>query len=342
MKEASFYEKREEKAVWCKLCRHHCVIGPGKRGICGVRENRDGILYSLVYGIPCSYHVDPIEKKPLFHFFPGSRAFSIATAGCNFQCLHCQNHDISQMPRETQRIYGERMEPTEVVKLAEGSGCRSISYTYTEPTIFYEYALDIAMLAKEKGIANNFVTNGYIEDEPLMTIRPYLDAANIDLKSFDASFYRKICKAELSAVLDTIRSYKRLGIWIELTTLVIPGHNDSDAELRSIARFIKDELGPETPWHVSAFYPTYKLQEPSRTRPETLARARGIGLNEGLRYVYEGNIPGSDGEHTYCYKCKKAVIKRFGLTISDYQIKDGACIYCGAAIDGIGLDKTGE
>ena len=337
MKEASFYEKREEKAVRCKLCRHHCVIGAGKRGICGVRENRDGILYSLVYAFPCSYHVDPIEKKPLFHFFPGSRAFSIATVGCNFQCLHCQNHDISQMPGETQRIYGERMEPPEVVKLAEGSGCRSISYTYTEPTIFYEYALDIAMLAKEKGIANNFVTNGYIEDEPLMTIRPYLDAANIDLKSFDASFYRKICKAELSAVLDTIRSYKRLGIWIELTTLVIPGHNDSDAELRSIARFIKDELGPETPWHVSAFYPTHKLQEPSRTRPETLARARGIGLNEGLRYVYEGNIPGSDGEYTYCYKCKKAVIKRFGFTISDYQIKDGACIYCGAAIDGIGL-----
>jgi len=337
MKEASFYEKQEGKTVRCKLCRHHCIIGPGKRGICGVRENRDGILYSLVYAFPCSYHVDPIEKKPLFHFFPGSRAFSIATVGCNFQCLHCQNHDISQMPRDTQWVYGERMEPSEVVELAERSDCRSISYTYTEPTIFYEYALDIARLAKEKGIANNFVTNGYIEDEPLMTIRPYLDAANIDLKSFDASFYRKICKAELSAVLDTIRSYKRLGIWIELTTLVIPGHNDSDAELRSIARFIKDELGPETPWHVSAFYPTHKLQEPSRTRPETLARARGIGLNEGLRYVYEGNIPGSDGEYTYCYKCKKAVIKRFGFTISDYQIKDGACIYCGAAIDGIGL-----
>lgn len=342
MKEALFYEKHEGKTVRCKLCRHHCVIGDGKRGICGVRENKDGTLYTLVYALPCSYHADPIEKKPLFHFYPGSRAFSIATAGCNFQCLHCQNHDISQMPREAQRIYGERMEPSEVVKLAEQSDCRSISYTYTEPTIFYEYALDIARLAKEKGIANNFVTNGYIEDEPLTTIRPYLDAANIDLKGFNESFYRKICKAELSAVLDTIRSYKRLGIWIELTTLIIPGHNDGDEEFRSIARFIRDELGPETPWHVSAFYPTYKLQEPPRTKPETLARAREIGLREGLRYVYEGNIPGSDGEHTYCYQCGKPVIKRFGFTIADYQIKDGACIYCGAAIDGVGLDKGSE
>jgi pyruvate formate lyase activating enzyme len=337
MKEALFYEKRDEKVVQCKLCRHHCVIGDGKRGICGVRENRDGTLYSLVYGIPCSYHVDPIEKKPLFHFYPGSRAFSIATVGCNFQCLHCQNHDISQMPRDTQRIYGERMEPSEVVEQAERSDCRSISYTYTEPTIFYEYALDIAKRAKEKGIANNFVTNGYIEDEPLMAIRPYLDAANIDLKGFDASFYRKICKAELSAVLDTIRSYKKLGIWIELTTLVIPGHNDSDEEFHSIARFIRDELGLETPWHVSAFYPTYKLLEPSRTKPKTLARAREIALSEGLRYVYEGNIPGTEGEHTYCYQCKKAVIKRLGFTISEYHIKDGSCLYCGAAIDGIGL-----
>ena len=295
------------------------------------------MLHTLVYGLPCSYHIDPIEKKPLFHFFPGSRAFSIATAGCNFQCLHCQNHDISQMPRNENRIPGEEMTPAEVVKLAGESGCKSISYTYTEPTIFYEYAFDTAKLAREKGIYNNFVTNGYIEEEPLKTIKPFLDGANIDLKSFNKEFYRKICKAELSGVLATIRTYKALGIWIEITTLIIPGHNDSDEELREIARFIKNDLGVETPWHVSAFYPTYRLLDTGRTPPKTLRRAREIGLDEGLRYVYEGNIHGSDGEYTHCYHCRKPIIKRYGFTITDYNIKDGTCRYCGTTIDGIGL-----
>ena len=337
MREASFYEKLEDRKVQCRLCRHHCIIQESKRGICGVRENRDGVLHTLVYGLPCSYHIDPIEKKPLFHFFPGSRAFSIATAGCNFQCLHCQNHDISQMPRNENRIPGEEMTPAEVVKLAGESGCKSISYTYTEPTIFYEYAFDTAKLAREKGIYNNFVTNGFIEEEPLKTIKPFLDGANIDLKSFNKEFYRKICKAELSGVLATIRTYKALGIWIEITTLIIPGHNDSDEELREIARFIKNDLGVETPWHVSAFYPTYRLLDTGRTPPKTLRRAREIGLDEGLRYVYEGNIHGSDGEYTHCYHCRKPIIKRYGFTITDYNIKDGTCRYCGTTIDGIGL-----
>lgn len=337
MREASFYEKLEDRKVQCRLCRHHCIIHERKRGICGVRENRDGVLHTLVYGLPCSYHIDPIEKKPLFHFFPGSRAFSIATVGCNFQCLHCQNHDISQMPKNENRIPGEEMTPAEVVKLAGESGCKSISYTYTEPTIFYEYAFDTAKLAREKGIYNNFVTNGYIEEEPLKTIKPFLDGANIDLKSFNKEFYRKICKAELSGVLATIRTYKALGIWIEITTLIIPGHNDSDEELREIARFIKNDLGVETPWHVSAFYPTYRLLDTGRTPPKTLRRAREIGLDEGLRYVYEGNIHGSDGEHTHCYHCREVIIKRYGFTITDYNIKDGTCRYCGTTIDGIGL-----
>ena len=337
MREASFYEKLEDRKVQCRLCRHHCIIQERKRGICGVRENRDGVLHTLVYGLPCSYHIDPIEKKPLFHFFPGSRAFSIATVGCNFQCLHCQNHDISQMPKNENRIPGEEMTPAEVVKLAGESGCKSISYTYTEPTIFYEYAFDTAKLAREKGIYNNFVTNGYIEEEPLKTIKPFLDGANIDLKSFNKEFYRKICKAELSGVLATIRTYKALGIWIEITTLIIPGHNDSDEELREIARFIKNDLGVETPWHVSAFYPTYRLLDTGRTPPKTLRRAREIGLDEGLRYVYEGNIHGSDGEHTHCYHCREVIIKRYGFTITDYNIKDGTCRYCGTTIDGIGL-----
>ncbi len=285
MKEALFYEKLETKKVHCFLCRHHCKISDGKRGLCGVRENKDGTLYTLVYGFPCSYHVDPIEKKPLFHFYPGSKAFSIATAGCNFRCRHCQNNEISQMPRDEGHIYGQKMEPSEVVEMAIKSGCKSISYTYTEPTIFYEYALDCAKLAKEKGISNNFVTNGYIEEEPLKTIKPYLDGANIDLKGFGADFYKKVCGAELNGVLDTIKVYRSLGIWIELTTLVIPGYNDTDEEIRSIARFINNELGAETPWHVSAFYPTYKLTDAPRTPAKTLQNAREIGIEEGLRYV---------------------------------------------------------
>jgi pyruvate formate lyase activating enzyme len=337
MKEALFYETLDDQKVHCFLCRHHCKINDGKRGLCGVRENKGGTLYTLVYGLPCSYHVDPIEKKPLFHFYPGSKAFSIATAGCNFRCRHCQNHEISQMPRDDVRIDGQKMEPSEVVGLAAKSGSKSISYTYTEPTIFYEYALDIARLAKEKGIYNNFVTNGYIEEEPLKAIRPYLDAANIDLKGFNREFYKKVCGAELEGVLDTIKVYKSLGIWIELTTLVIPGYNDKEEELKAIAQFIKNDLGVETPWHVSAFYPTYKLTDAPRTPAKTLQKAREIGLEAGLRYVYMGNIPGSDGENTFCWSCKKLVVGRYGYTISEYNIKDGVCTFCGAIIDGVGL-----
>ncbi len=337
MKEALFYEKVPDDKVHCYLCRHHCIINPDKRGICGVRENRGGTLYTLVYEHPCATHVDPIEKKPLFHVMPGSRAFSIATRGCNFHCLHCQNHDISQLPAGICDIEGEAMTVRDIVVAAIQTGCESISYTYTEPTIFYEYAFDIAKLAKEQGMTNAFVTNGYIEDEPLSAIKPYLDAANIDLKGFDEEFYRKVCKADLGKVLDTIRAYRKLDIWIELTTLIIPGHNDEEGSLRAIARFIRDELGPHVPWHVSAFYPTYKLLHVPPTSLEILRRAREIGLEEGLRYVYEGNVPGSDGEHTYCYHCGKAVIKRRGFSVGEYHIKDGACAFCGTIIDGIGL-----
>ncbi len=337
MKEASFYEKLEDDKVLCGLCKHRCRIGEGARGICGVRVNKGGLLYTLVYAMPCSTHVDPIEKKPLYHFFPGSKAFSVATVGCNFRCRHCQNHEISQMSADAKCIAGERMEAREIVDMAVKAGCRSISYTYTEPTMFYEYAFDIAKLAREKGIFNNFVTNGYIEEEPLRAIRPFLDGANIDLKGFSEGFYKKVCAADLAKVMETIRLYKSLGIWIELTTLVIPGYNDDENELRGIARFIKTDLGAEVPWHVSAFYPTYKLLDAGRTPAGTLVRARQIGLDEGLRYVYVGNIPGLEGEHTYCHACKKAVIKRYGYAISDYQVKDGACAFCGAVIDGIGL-----
>ncbi|HUJ89394.1 MAG TPA: AmmeMemoRadiSam system radical SAM enzyme [Syntrophorhabdales bacterium] len=337
MKEASFYNRGENGKVDCYLCRHHCVISDGKRGICYVRENRGGTLYTLVYGKPCSWHVDPVEKKPLFHCFPGSKAFSIATVGCNFRCLHCQNHEISQLPRDHNQIYGEATSPTDVVEHAQKAGCRSISYTYTEPTMFYEYAFDIARLAKERGLSNNFVTNGYIEKEPLTAIQPYLDAANIDLKSISDDFYRKVCGARVEGVLESIKHYKSLGIWVEITTLVIPNHNDSDEEFEAIARFIRDETGPETPWHVSAFHPTYKLTDEPPTSPKTLIRARQIGIEAGLRYVYTGNIPGLDAEHTYCYQCKKPVIKRYGFSITEYSIDAGACKFCGAKIDGVGL-----
>lgn len=336
MREASYYERLDDSKVRCNLCHHHCLIADGKKGICGVRENRGGILFSLVYARPCSYHVDPIEKKPLFHFFPGSSAFSIATVGCNFRCLHCQNYEISQVSKEG-KIFGFQMPPDEVVRYAISSGSKSISFTYTEPTVFFEYAFDTAKLAKEKGLFNNFVTNGYIEIGPLKDISPYLDGANIDLKSFSEDFYRRVCGAELEKVLTSIRAYKEFGIWIELTTLIIPGLNDDKKELRSIASFIKSELGPETPWHVTAFHPTYKMLDRPRTSPKILKEAREIGLSEGLYYVYEGNVPGTEGENTYCYNCGKLVIGRFGFSLTEYNLKNGACKYCGAKIHGVGM-----
>lgn len=338
MKEASFYRKRNDtRTVECGLCRHRCVIPDGGRGICCIRENREGVLYTRVYGKPCTWHVDPIEKKPLYHFFPGSKAFSIATVGCNFRCLHCQNHEISQLPRDENRIVGHPMKPKEVVEEALREDCRSISYTYTEPTMFYEYAFDIARFARQAGIANSFVTNGYIEEEPLAAISPFLDAANIDLKGFSEGFYKKVCGARLEGVLASIKKHKSLGIWVELTTLVIPRYNDSDEELTNIARFIAGEVGVETPWHVSAFHPTYRLTDSRSTPAGTLVRAREIGLAAGLRYVYTGNIPGIEGEHTYCYNCKKPVIKRWGFTVTGRDILDGSCAFCGTRIDGVGI-----
>ena len=330
-----FYEKLDDKLVNCNLCSHRCrKIADSKRGICGVRENRDGKLYSLVYGKAVARSVDPIEKKPLFNFLPGSRAYSIATVGCNFRCDNCQNYDISQLPSVRSAIVGEDVPPEEVVLAAKLSNCKSIAYTYTEPTIFFEYALDIAKIARNEGIKNVFVTNGYITPEALKEIGPYLDAANIDLKSFSDEFYRKNCGARLEPVLDSIKLYKSLGIWIELTTLIIPTLNDSEDELRKIAEFIK-EVGAEIPWHITQFHPTYKLIDKPVTPVTTLRRARQIGLEAGLRYVYEGNVPGENGENTYCPKCQKMLIRRLGYQIIDNKIKNSTCPYCGAKIDGV-------
>jgi len=333
MKEAMFYEKKEPPAVQCHLCFHRCTIGDGKRGICGVRENREGTLYSLVYGKAISKAVDPIEKKPLYHFMPGSTIFSIATVGCNFKCLHCQNYAISQLGGSGE-IYGGDLSPERIVSLAKQSQSDSIAYTYTEPTIFFEYALDTAKLASLEGIKSVFVTNGYITPEALRAIKPYLDAANIDLKSLSDDFYRKICGARVQPVLDSIRLYRELGIWIEITTLVIPTYNDSDEEFKGIARFIL-ELGPDVPWHISQYYPTHKLNDQPRTPVETLLKGRKIGIDMGLRYVYVGNVPAGEGGNTYCYRCGNLLIGRAGFYITEYHVKSGQCSNCGARTDGI-------
>jgi pyruvate formate lyase activating enzyme len=330
-----FYEKLDDKRVNCNLCSHRCSqIADTKRGICGVRENRDGTLYSLVYGKTVARSVDPIEKKPLFNFLPGSSAYSIATVGCNFRCDNCQNYDISQLPKEQGAIVGADVYPEEIVLAAKLSNCQSIAYTYSEPTIFFEYALDIAKHAKEEGIRNVFVTNGYITPEALKEISPYLDAANIDLKSFSDDFYRKRCGAHLEPVLDSIRLYKKLGIWTEITTLIIPTLNDSEEELRKIAEFIS-EVGKDTPWHISQFYPTYKLMNLPQTPVEALRKAREIGQEAGLKYVYEGNVRGEEGENTYCPNCQKLLIRRLGYRIHENKITNSKCSYCGTEIDGL-------
>ncbi len=335
MKEAKFYEKLADEKVQCHLCAHECVINPGKRGICMVRENQAGVLYSLVYGKIISQSVDPIEKKPLFHFLPGTPSFSIATVGCNFQCLHCQNYDISQYPRfHEKKIIGDDLTPTEIVVRAQSSHSASIAYTYTEPTIFSEFAYDTAVLAREKGIRNVYVSNGFMTDASATAMAEVLDGDNIDLKSFSDDFYRKVCKAKLQPVLDTIVRMKQMGVWVEVTTLIIPGLNDSDSELKEIANFIKG-VGPEIPWHVTAFYPTFKMLDRSPTSITTLRRARQIGLEAGLRYVYTGNIPGDPGENTYCYDCNELLIERVGFTVRQNNLKDGCCHKCGAQIDGV-------
>jgi len=342
MKEALLYDKLDEARVRCKLCAHRCRISLGQRGVCQVRENREGTLYSLVYGELIAQAVDPIEKKPLFHFFPGSRSFSIATSGCNFRCLFCQNADISQRPRDQGKMEGRQVAAEAVIDAAKRYGCRSISYTYTEPTIFFEYAFDVARLAHGSRLANVYVTNGYMTPEMLEMMTNssgtgLMDAANVDLKSFRDEFYRQQCGATLQPVLDSLKMMKKHRVWVEVTTLVIPTLNDSDVELREIADFIVKELGPETPWHVSRFHPTYRLLDRPPTPASTVRRAREIGLAAGLRYVYEGNVPGTGGEDTLCPGCRHAVIRRSGFDVLRHEAQGGRCPHCGAKIDGVGL-----
>jgi pyruvate formate lyase activating enzyme len=328
------YEKGEDGRVRCGLCAHRCTIAPGKRGICAVRENREGVLQTLLYGALIAQNVDPIEKKPLFHVHPGSKSFSIATVGCNFSCTFCQNADISQMPRETGLIRGRETPPEEVVERAVRSGSRTIAYTYTEPTVFFEYALDIARLAARQGLKNVFVTNGYMTPAALDTIGDDLHGANVDLKSFSDDFYRKRCGARLEPVLASLREMKRRGVWVEVTTLLIPGLNDGDGELKEIASFLVS-LGPETPWHISRFHPQYRLTAAPPTPLETIHRAAGIGKAAGLKYVYSGNVPGDEGENTACTSCGEALIRRWGFTVAENRLRRDACPQCGTKLDGI-------
>jgi len=337
MKIADFQKvlNEEKKTVECYLCNHRCHIKDGKRGICQVRENRGGVLYSLVYGQLISQNVDPIEKKPLFHLLPGSLSYSIATVGCNFRCLHCQNYDISQYPRlHDGAIVGNTATPDQVVTTAQEYGCQSISYTYIEPTIFFEFAYECAQLAHDRGIKNVFVSNGYTSPEATRKIAPFLDGNNIDLKAFTDKFYRDVCGAKLAPVLDTIRLMKELGVWVEVTTLVIPGWNDSDEELQQIAEFIKS-IDIDMPWHVTRFHPTFKMTDRESTPITTLTRARNIGLAEGLKNVFVGNIPGEEGESSNCPRCGTTVIERQGFTILSQNMENGRCGNCDESIAGV-------
>jgi len=330
MKEVYLYKKLKDKKVQCRNCAHYCVIPPEKRGICGVRENKGGKLYALNYEKAVAIHIDPIEKKPFFHFLPESRSLSIATVGCNFKCLSCQNWDISQMPQLTGKIEGQEISPKEIVELALKNKLPSISYTYTEPAIFSEYALDIMKLAKKRGLKNNWVTNGFWSKELFDLISPYLDAANVDLKGFSEEFYIKYCSARLQPVLDALKRLKKKKIWVEVTTLVIPTLNDKKEIFKNIADFIKSELGSETPWHITQFLGTisWKLQHLPETPIETLKKAYEIGKEAGLKYVYTGNVPGLPSENTFCPKCGTLTINRTGYFIARHD-KNGQCPKCG-------------
>lgn len=334
--EAMLYDVLDEQAVHCNLCRHRCVIKNGARGVCMVRENQGGRLVSLVYGKVIAAHVDPIEKKPFYHFYPGSRAFSIATAGCNFSCRFCQNYSISQMARDFGEIGGDYTAPEDIVAAALKQNCKSISFTYTEPTVFFEYAFDIMTGAKPKGILGNFVSNGYMTAEAADKIAPYLSAVNVDLKAMDAGVYQKYCGAHLEEVLDSIKYLAKKKIWLEVTTLVIPTLNDDDKQLTAAAEFIS-ALDPSIPWHVSRYHPDYKFVSAPPTPVSTLRRAREIGKRAGLRYVYTGNISGDEGENTFCHKCGRLLIKRVGFSVAEYNPRGGKCPDCAEPLAGIGL-----
>ncbi len=334
MREAMLYEQLEEAAVHCFLCSHHCRIKAGEFGNCGMRENFDGRLFTHAYGEVIAANADPIEKKPLYHFLPGTRSFSIATMGCNFQCEFCQNWQISQANKRSDKNSGGlALLPEKIVEEAGARGCASISYTYTEPTIFFEYAYDTARLAKAKGIANVFVTNGFMTKAAIEAIAPWLDACNVDLKAFNKDFYKNICHGRLQPVLDAIGNLKAMGIWTEVTTLIVPGSNDSKAELKGIADFLAG-VDKGIPWHISRFHPDYKYTDKEPTPLSVMQAAYELGKTAGLEHVYLGNVPGESLD-THCHNCGRLVIKR-GVNGADLRLsEDGSCPDCQSRLSGI-------
>ncbi|MHC4482659.1 MAG: AmmeMemoRadiSam system radical SAM enzyme [Planctomycetota bacterium] len=338
LKRAVLWDSAEDKKVRCKLCAHQCVIGDGKLGRCCVRKNIDGELYSLNYHKVCSANPDPIEKKPLFHFQPGTSSFSVATMGCNFRCEFCQNWQISQAAIEDGRINGQAISAEQIVAAAVRSGCASIAYTYTEPTVFMELCSDCGRLAKKNGLTNVFVSNGFMTREAIDFAKEWLNGINVDLKAFSEDYYTRLCKARLQPVLDTITYIaKDTDIWLEITTLLVPGENDSDDELKNLADFIVSKAGDDVPWHISRFHPQYKYLDSVATPVSSLERAEQIGKEAGLHYVYLGNVPGSKSESTFCYNCGRLLIERVGYRIVANDTENSCCPDCGTSIAGFQL-----
>lgn len=335
MQEAELYTKLTKDRVRCDLCAHLCRLRLGQTGICGVRQNLDGVLYTKVADRVVATHVDPVEKKPFYHILPGSKSYSLAAVGCNFSCRHCQNHEISQMPRGQGDIAGQILRPDELVREAVATGCRSLAYTYTEPTIYFELMQATATLGKESGLLNLMVSNGFLSAPARKQLIPLLHGANIDLKAWSDSFYRRICGASgMTPVLETIADFAARGIWVEVTTLLIPGYNDNSAELKELARFLVS-LAPEIPWHVTGFFPTYRLTDVPPTPLETINRARAIGLEAGLHHVFAGNRPGVGGESTYCHNCGELLIERYGFRVLKNRISESKCPACQTPVAGI-------
>jgi len=346
MQKRKLLYKKENSKIRCLACSHHCLIGQGQTGICGVRYNNGKTLELLTYARPASVAIDPVEKKPLFHFLPGSQIFSFGTVGCNLSCLFCQNWEISQYPKILkQKLSGENyashireiveeLEPEEIVKEAIKHGCPAIAATYTEPTIFFEYAYDVFKLAKKKGLKTVFVSNGYQSKESIELIKDVLDAINIDLKSMSNEFYSKICGAKLEPVLENIKRFYEEGVWVELTTLLIPGKNTSEAELTKAAKFVKS-VSPEIPWHFSAFYPNYKMLDLPPTPISTVQKAWKLAKKEGIRFVYVGNVNDPEKESTYCPQCGQLLIKRNYYDVEIIELKNGKCSSCGEKIPGV-------
>ncbi len=335
--EAMFYEKLKDKKVLCKLCPRECRVADVERGYCGVRENRDGVYQTLVYGALCSLNIDPIEKKPLFHYLPGTTAASIATAGCNMECKFCQNWEISQFRPE--QVPSRAITPAELVGKVKASAsrydCHTIAYTYSEPTVFYEYMHDTAALAREQGIGSVSITNGYMLEKPLRQLCEHLTGIKIDLKAFTEDFYKKMCAAKLAPVLDALQVLASTGIWMELVILILPTLNDSREEIRKMAKWVGKHLGPDVPMHFTRFHPTYRVKNLPRTPVNTVERARKIAMDAGVRYAYVGNVPWNEGENTFCHSCGKPLIQRRGFMIRKNRITDGTCPDCNTKIPGV-------